>query len=170
MAFANHSSGFCCSQGPAVCSHPNLRGIRRIKLRDRVSTFWRYQELGNTYLSTLEAMHAVCVEFVNAKHTARMRRGGAAAAAHASTSAAASSATASSSPSSAPSAGGYAGECDDLMFIYAYMHSRIKRLAELPSESDPNSAPDSAAAIKRLPKSWRPLNAASSNSKADSKK
>jgi len=43
-------------KGNSVAAHANLKPLRRIRLRNHESTFWRHQELGNEYLSTLEAM------------------------------------------------------------------------------------------------------------------
>lgn len=45
-----------------VAAHPNFANLRHVRIRDRVSTFWRYQELGSQFLSTLEATFYLCVE------------------------------------------------------------------------------------------------------------
>jgi hypothetical protein len=47
----------------AVIAHPNLAKLRKVRLRERVSTFWRSQELGAQFLSTLEAVYYLCVEW-----------------------------------------------------------------------------------------------------------
>jgi len=46
----------------AVAAHPLLANIRRVKIRQRESTFWRYQELGRHFLATLEAIFWLCKE------------------------------------------------------------------------------------------------------------
>jgi len=45
-----------------VLRHPAIARLRKIRLKERVTTFWRHQELGNQFLATLEAMYYVCVE------------------------------------------------------------------------------------------------------------
>ncbi len=159
-------------KGAVVCAHPNLARVRHIKLKERISTFWRYQELGNRYLSTLEAMHAVCVDWTNAKAAAQKRA----------------DTKQSADTKSGGGANGYAGEYDDLMFIYAYMHSRIKKLAETTGMSGPTSDAESAtdsgsaagggsggaaAAVggdkKRYPKIWRPADSVANTKTADIK-
>lgn len=46
----------------SVIAHPNLANLKKVRLRERVSTFWRHQELGSQFLSTLEAIYYLCVE------------------------------------------------------------------------------------------------------------
>jgi len=45
-----------------VVQHPKIVNLPKIKLTQRISTFWRHQELGNQFLSTLEAIYYLCVE------------------------------------------------------------------------------------------------------------
>lgn len=54
-------------KGSVVASHGNLQGLRKIKLQGWESTFWRYQELGRQFLSTLEAIYYTSIECINAK-------------------------------------------------------------------------------------------------------
>ena len=50
-------------KGLAVASHPNLARLPRVRIRNRESTFWRYQELGNQFLATIEAIYYCCADF-----------------------------------------------------------------------------------------------------------
>ena len=43
--------------------HPNLRHLRKVKIGSKVTSFWRNQELGKEYLSTLEAIYWAAREF-----------------------------------------------------------------------------------------------------------
>lgn len=56
----------CCEstwqKAGSVVNHPNLKALPCVRLRNRESTFWRYQELGNQFLATLEAMYYSAVE------------------------------------------------------------------------------------------------------------
>lgn len=55
-------------KGTVVASHPTLNKLKHIKLRRYESSYWRYQELGSTYLSTLEAIYYCCVELYNIQY------------------------------------------------------------------------------------------------------
>ena len=92
------------NKSDVVAAHPALAGIRRVKIRERESTFWRYQELGKHFLSTLEAIYYICTEFQQRK-----------VAAEAEAKAAGNGAASVSAPLN----------IDDLMFFYAFQHSRI---------------------------------------------
>lgn len=84
------------SKSDVVASHPSLNHLRRVKIRDHESTFWRYQELGRNFLSTLEAIYYTCQEFQQRrnKHADQQQT------------------------HNQPS-------IDDLLYFYAFQHSRI---------------------------------------------
>lgn len=50
-----------------VVAHPHVQALRRIRIRDCESTYWRNQELGRSYLSTLEAIYHTARQFDLAK-------------------------------------------------------------------------------------------------------
>mmetsp|Transcript_30617 Transcript_30617/g.74607 ORF Transcript_30617/g.74607 Transcript_30617/m.74607 type:complete len:207 (-) Transcript_30617:1383-2003(-) len=103
-----------------VARHPNLVGIPTVKIEAKEGTFWRYQELGNGFLSTLEATFYFLVEHWNVrngKSVDQMRLLG--------------TGREDEPPSkkhrkassvSTPSSAGYPGCYDDLMLIYANQH------------------------------------------------
>ena len=110
-------------KGESVAVHPYLASLPKIRLRERESTYWRYQELGRNYLSTLEAIYWVSREFVNRRIRLKARE----------------------EEKSERDVASYGGEFDDLMYIYAFQHSRIR---ERYGEADRGG--------KRPPKSWQP--------------
>ena len=89
------------SKSDIVSSHPSLSALRKVKIRERESTFWRYQELGRHFLSTLEAIYWVQKEFEERKRKVE-------------------GSTAAAAASAAP-----VQSIDDLLYLYAFQHSRI---------------------------------------------
>jgi hypothetical protein len=110
-----------------VSTHPALSGLQRVKIRDHESTFWRYQELGRHFLSTLEAIYYTCEEFQQRKK------------AIAAASAGASSSTVTSSSSSPSTVSTCEYSIDDLLYFYAFQHSRITDRYRDGSEAAPRS-------------------------------
>lgn len=98
------------AKSDVVSSHPALSSLRKVKIRERESTFWRYQELGRHFLSTLEAIYWVQKEYEERR---KLVEGGAA------------SSSAAPSASAAASASAPAHSIDDLMYFYAFQHARI---------------------------------------------
>lgn len=96
-----------------VSQHPALVGLQRVKIRQRESTFWRYQELGRQFLATLEAIYWTQEE-------CRMRRRKEAEAAHAA-----------SDPLLAD------GAIDDLLYFYAFQHEVITQRYRTSSDLQP---------------------------------
>jgi hypothetical protein len=109
-------------KAPGMILHPHLQHLPRVKLRPRVSTFWRHQELGAAYLSTCEAAYYACVELRE-----RALRHSAAAA---DSTADAAEQQQQQAPHPAARAGSprhaqYSGEFDDLLLLYASRHARV---------------------------------------------
>ena len=117
------------SKSDVVSSHPALAKLRRVKIRERESTFWRYQELGRHFLSTLEAIYYICKEFQQraaALEKEKAAASGAASAVAASSSSASSTSSLSASASSSSSHPLLSAlPIDDLLYFYAFQHSRI---------------------------------------------
>jgi hypothetical protein len=85
------------SKSDVVASHPSLKSLRRVKIRDHESTFWRYQELGRHFLSTLEAIYWTCEEFMKRRK----------------------------SDAGVEQQKGKEHNIDDLLYLYAFQHERI---------------------------------------------
>jgi len=51
-----------------VARHPKIRDLPTVKIEAKEGTFWRYQELGTGFLSTLEATYHFMVEHWNARN------------------------------------------------------------------------------------------------------
>lgn len=52
-------------KGAVVAKADCLSKIPHIRLKSRSTTYWRTQELGKEYLSTIEAIYYSCLEFVS---------------------------------------------------------------------------------------------------------
>jgi hypothetical protein len=91
----------------AVASHPALAHLRRVKIRSRESTFWRYQELGRHFLATLEAIYWLCKEIEQRRREADRAEGRA------------------DDEASASEAASSSSRIDDLMYLYAFQHGVI---------------------------------------------
>lgn len=115
-------------KGNVVASHPHLQPLRKIKLQGWESTFWRYQELGRHFLSTLEAIYYTSIELVNAKQRHNMDE------------------PEETRVRGSPELGVYEGEFDDLLYFYAHNHAIIVRRVE--GEADKQKPP---------PRSWKPI-------------
>ena len=50
----------------AILSHPNLNGMKCVKITEQKTTFWRYQKNGDAYLATIEAIYYFYREFFSA--------------------------------------------------------------------------------------------------------
>jgi hypothetical protein len=89
------------TKSDVVMSHPQLRGLRHVKIRSRESTFWRYQELGRHFLSTLEAIYWIQREFMQRQ-------------------------AAVTGTGMAPSSDAAGSSIDDLLYFYAFQHGIIQ--------------------------------------------
>lgn len=98
-------------KGQVVAAHPHLKALRKIRIRNRESTFWRYQELGNQFLSTLEAIYYTQIDFYNAAHASEEKKEETAVQA-------------------------YNGQFDDLMLFYAHNHALIAQRYAEPTDND----------------------------------
>ena len=81
----------------SVAEDPRCKHLRHVKIRSRLTTFWRHQELGNEYLATLEAMYWFCVEHFERGQGRK-----------------------------------YDGSFDDLMLLFAAVHSRVRQNDKAP--------------------------------------
>ena len=119
-------------KGNSVVSHDALHGLQKIRIRDRESTYWRYQELGKQYLSTLEAIYYTCVEIIGQQQQQQQQHN---------------IMNGSESQRRSESASLYDGSVDDLLFFYAYQHKMIVERYQQEEQHVKGFKP---------PKSWKP--------------
>lgn len=89
----------------SVARNPKLARLRRVHIRQKEGTFWRHQELGNQFLSTLEATYHFMVEHWKATHARA------------------------NADATEEKLTPYPGSYDDMMLVYAHQHRRIARIA-----------------------------------------
>ncbi|GAB5371718.1 hypothetical protein AAMO2058_001603900 [Amorphochlora amoebiformis] len=116
-----------------VARHPKLQHIPTVRIEEKEGTFWRHQELGKGFLSTLEATYYFLIDhFKQARYYSLIDH------------------------FKQDKQSGYDRRYDDLMVIYTHMHRRITRLkfSGDGKKAKKDNPPASEESRTSMPKHW----------------